>query len=69
MKLLAIALSGAKRELEEEMLGGDLSKIQCKAIQNCHNESSKYRKYILIKWKKRKCNISLLIKQHEYILG
>jgi hypothetical protein len=38
MNLLAIALSGAGREF-----GGDLTDIQCKAIQNCHD------KYILIK--------------------
>jgi hypothetical protein len=30
---------------------GDLAKVQCKAVQNWHNESSLYNEYMLIKMK------------------
>jgi hypothetical protein len=55
MKLHAIALSGAGRGLQwgggrgGEDSGGNLTNVQCKAIQNCHNESPLYNEYILIK--------------------
>jgi hypothetical protein len=42
MKPLAIALSGAGRGLWGGLGGdggGDLTNVQCKPIQNCHNES------------------------------
>jgi hypothetical protein len=42
MKPFAIVLSEAGRGMRESG-GGDLTNVQCKAIQNCHNE----------KWKKR----------------
>jgi hypothetical protein len=37
--------------------GGVLTNVQCKAIQNCHNESPLYNEYILIKMKKN-CSYS-----------
>jgi hypothetical protein len=49
MKPLAIALSGVGRELREGKCGGNLTNVQCKAIQNCHNESPLYNEYILLK--------------------
>jgi hypothetical protein len=39
MKPLAIALSGAGERLMERDSGGDLTNVQYKPIQNCHNES------------------------------
>jgi hypothetical protein len=53
MKPLAIALSGARRGLEEGDGKGDLTNVQCKAIQNCHNESPMYNESILIKMGKK----------------
>jgi hypothetical protein len=32
-----------------EMVGVDLNNVQYKPIWNCHNESSLYKEYILIK--------------------
>jgi hypothetical protein len=32
--------------------GSNLANVQCKAIWNCHNESSLYNEYVLIKMKK-----------------
>jgi hypothetical protein len=51
MKSLAITLSGAGSGLQgwEEMVGGDLTNVQCKTFGNCHNESPLYNEYILIK--------------------
>jgi hypothetical protein len=46
MKLLAIALSG-REGLERRW--GDLTSVQCKAMQNCYNESPLYNENILIK--------------------
>jgi hypothetical protein len=54
MKPFAIVLSGIRRELGGEMVRGDLTNVQCKAIRNCHNESPLYNKYMLIKMKKSK---------------
>jgi hypothetical protein len=35
--------------------GGNLTNVQCKAIQNCHNESTTpYNEYILIKMREKK---------------
>jgi hypothetical protein len=34
--------------------GGDLTNVQCKAIQNCHNKFPLYNEYMLIKIKKKK---------------
>jgi hypothetical protein len=48
MKPLAVALSGAGRESKDRGGGGDLSKVHCKAIWNCHNNE-----YILIKMKEK----------------
>jgi hypothetical protein len=33
---------------------GNLTNVQCKAIQNCHNESSLYNEYILKKKRRKK---------------
>jgi hypothetical protein len=53
MKPLAIALSGSVRgSWGEGDDGGNLANVQCKAIQNCHNESPLYNEYMLIKVKK-----------------
>jgi hypothetical protein len=38
-KPLAIALSGTKRWLSRGGGEGNLTNIQCKPIQNCHNEA------------------------------
>jgi hypothetical protein len=38
--------------------GGDLTNVQCKPIQNCHNESSLYNEYILIKMGEKECPIN-----------
>jgi hypothetical protein len=53
MKSLTIALSGAEMGVGGVDSRGNLSNIQCKAIQNCHNESFLYNEYILIKMKKQ----------------
>jgi hypothetical protein len=53
MKPPTIALSGARKGLQEGDGGGDLTNIQCKAIQNCHNDSPPYNEYILIKMGKK----------------
>jgi hypothetical protein len=48
MKAFAIVLS----EMEcsgEEMVGGDLTNVQCKAIKNCLSESSLHNKHTLTK--------------------
>jgi hypothetical protein len=44
MKPLAIVLSGAGRELRgwQKAVWGNLTNVQCKAIQNWHNESPLY---------------------------
>jgi hypothetical protein len=40
MELFAIALSGVRRGCRAVRDGGvDLANVQCKLIQNCHNES------------------------------
>jgi hypothetical protein len=39
MKPLAIALSEAGGSWGWEIVGGELTNVQCKPIQNCHNES------------------------------
>jgi hypothetical protein len=54
MKLLAIAVSGVGREVQGADGRSNLTNIQCKAIQNWHNELSSYNEYMLIKMKKRK---------------
>jgi hypothetical protein len=51
MEPLAIALSRTGRGLEWGDGGGDLIS---KAIQNCHNESPLFSKYILIKMENNK---------------
>jgi hypothetical protein len=56
MKPLAIALSGERGPRGRDD-GGDLTKVQCNAIQNRHNESPLYKEYILIKMKKKKKEI------------
>jgi hypothetical protein len=38
MKPLAIALSVTERRVKRGDRGGDLITVQCKLIQNCHNE-------------------------------
>jgi hypothetical protein len=43
MKLLALALSGAGKGLKGEDGRDDLNNVQCKPIQNCHNESPLYK--------------------------
>jgi hypothetical protein len=48
-KPLAIALSGLGRGLWQGDGGGDLTNIQCKAIQNRHNGSPLYNEYMQIK--------------------
>jgi hypothetical protein len=48
MKPLAIVLSGVGGGGEGDG-GGDLSSVQWKPIQNCHNESLLYHGYILMK--------------------
>jgi hypothetical protein len=40
MKPLAIALSGTGRRSRGRDSGGNLNNVECKPIQNCHNESS-----------------------------
>jgi hypothetical protein len=40
---------GRKRVAGDSWWGGNLINVQCKTIQNCHNESSLYNEYILIK--------------------
>jgi hypothetical protein len=54
MKLLALneERTGMARAGGDE--GGNLTNVQCQAIQNCHNESSLYNEYLLIKMKKNK---------------
>jgi hypothetical protein len=47
VKPLTFTLSGVGRGLGE--MGDDLTIVQHKAFQNCHNESSLYNEYILIK--------------------
>jgi hypothetical protein len=49
MKALAIALSGVG-----EGGGSDLTNVQYKPIWNCHNESTLYNEYVLIKMKTKK---------------
>jgi hypothetical protein len=47
-KPLVIALSGAGRVLMGVDSGGYLDNVQCKPVQNCHNESPLYNEYILM---------------------
>jgi hypothetical protein len=49
IKPLGIALHEVEKGLSMGNGGGDLTNVQCKAIQNCHNESLLYNEYILIK--------------------
>jgi hypothetical protein len=42
-----------KEEVEVERQRGDLTNVQYKSIWNCHNESSLYNEYTLIKIKKK----------------
>jgi hypothetical protein len=42
---IAIALSGARSRSMGVDGGGDLTNVQCKAIQNWHNESPLYNEY------------------------
>jgi hypothetical protein len=53
MKPLAIALSGAGRRLKGADGGSGLTNVHCKPIWNCHNESSLYKKCILINMKRK----------------
>jgi hypothetical protein len=55
MKLLAIPLSGVGRSWGGRDGGGEITNVQHKPIQNFHNESLLYNKYILIKNFKKKC--------------
>jgi hypothetical protein len=41
-------LSGVERESRERDSEGDLTNVQYKPVQNCHNESPLYNKHILI---------------------
>jgi hypothetical protein len=59
MKPLAVALSGAWRESRWEDGGGNLTKVQCKPIGKCHNESPLYNEYILIKMNKKESPLFL----------
>jgi hypothetical protein len=54
MKPLAISLSGTGRGWQKwGDRGGDLTNVQCKAIQNCHKTyPTPYNEYMLIKMKK-----------------
>jgi hypothetical protein len=47
-KLLMIALNGVGRGLRGRDGGRDLTNVQCKPIQNYHNEFPLYKEYILI---------------------
>jgi hypothetical protein len=47
------ALSGEARRLGVDGWG-NLTNVQCKAIQNCHKESPLYNEYMLIKMKTNK---------------
>jgi hypothetical protein len=53
LKPLAIALSGAGRELCGGESRGNLTNVQCKSIWNWHNESPLRNEYMLIKMKKK----------------
>jgi hypothetical protein len=53
MNPLVIPLSGAERVLWKEDGGGDLTNVQCKANQNCHNEYLLYKECILTKMGKK----------------
>jgi hypothetical protein len=50
MKPLAIALSGVQLLFEGRDGGDDVTNVQYKPIQNCHNESPLHNEYILIKY-------------------
>jgi hypothetical protein len=60
-KSLTIALSGAGRMLRGRECKGDLNNLQYRHVWNCHNESSLYKEYILIKiyFKKSYTNFNL----------
>jgi hypothetical protein len=45
--------------------GGDLTNVLSKSIQNCHNETTLYNEYILIKMKKRDEQLVISIKIGE----
>jgi hypothetical protein len=49
MKPLAIALSVVGKGLQGGTLGSNVTSIQHEANLNCHDESSLYNKYTLIK--------------------
>jgi hypothetical protein len=53
MKPRVIALNGVERGVKGGRWWDDLINVQCKPIQNCHNESLLYSEYILIKMKKK----------------
>jgi hypothetical protein len=48
MKPFTIVFSG-EEGVEGPDGGDDLTSVQCKTIHNCHNESSLYNEYMLIK--------------------
>jgi hypothetical protein len=44
---------GQGRGSKGEDGGGDLTNVQCKAIQNCHNKSPWYNEYMLTKMRNK----------------
>jgi hypothetical protein len=64
MKPLIIPLSGVGRGLRARDGRDNLTNVQCKPIQNCHNEFPLYNECILIKMEK----IVLLEKQDVKLL-
>jgi hypothetical protein len=51
MKPFTVVFSG-EEGVEGPDGGDDLTNVQCKAIHNCHNESSLYNEYMPMKMKK-----------------
>jgi hypothetical protein len=60
-----MALSGVRRGLRGRDNGGNVTSVQYKSNQNCHNEPSLYNEYILIKIHKK--YVTDLFKQHILI--
>jgi hypothetical protein len=54
MKSLIGALCGIGREWWWGEEGVDLTNVQCKVIQNCHNKSPLYNEYMIIKLEEKK---------------
>jgi hypothetical protein len=62
MKPLANAVSGSGKDLRGEDGGSDLTNVQCKSVQNCHNESSCTMNTFSLFLKRTLCQKNIFVK-------